>query len=243
MPRLSVPWRMVDIMDIPFGGFLKWGYPNGPKLAGWFSSWKILLKWMTTGDTPILGNHHLREKMMINRGILGKTDDEKHGIIFRAEMDFLQSYPSCWSYSMETTQWFRVVPAYWESTCALNQGLRLSPLLLSDKNLGTNLENDCGESKFWPFRISPEMGYGCPPKTFIFCFANATWCAPIAIWNVVVEVPSLFPTKLAAPRRIKTCSKGLPHRKGLFILSFFLSFLGNPRIEFQPEFFFWGYFP
>ena len=81
---------------------------------------------------------------------------------------------------------------YWESTCALNQGLRLSPLLLSDKNLGTNLENDCGESKFWPFRISPEMGYGCPPKTFIFWFANATWCAPIAIWNVVVEVPSLF---------------------------------------------------
>ena len=46
--------RDIDCMDTPvavtlYGGFHKCGYP---KLAGWFISWKILLKWMITRGTP-----------------------------------------------------------------------------------------------------------------------------------------------------------------------------------------------
>ena len=43
------------------GGFQSHG---GTPIAGWFISWKILLKytkiWMQTGDNPILGNHQMR---------------------------------------------------------------------------------------------------------------------------------------------------------------------------------------
>ena len=43
------------------GGFQSHG---GTPIAGWFISWKILLRytkiWMQTGDSPILGNHQMR---------------------------------------------------------------------------------------------------------------------------------------------------------------------------------------
>ena len=35
---------------------------GGTPIAGWFISWKIPLKWMMTGGTPISGNHHLSNK-------------------------------------------------------------------------------------------------------------------------------------------------------------------------------------
>ena len=32
---------------------------NGCTQKGWFISWNILLKWMISRGTPILGNHHI----------------------------------------------------------------------------------------------------------------------------------------------------------------------------------------
>ena len=37
---------------VGYGGFDQWGFP---KMDGWW--WKIPLKWMMTGGTPISGNH------------------------------------------------------------------------------------------------------------------------------------------------------------------------------------------
>ena len=48
--------KVIQICRWWYGGFLKWRHP---KLAGWFISWKILLKWMRPGGTPISGNHHI----------------------------------------------------------------------------------------------------------------------------------------------------------------------------------------
>ena len=49
---------------------------KGVTIAGWFISWKIPLKWMMTGGTPILGNFHI---MTINQWFvvgLADVDDD-----------------------------------------------------------------------------------------------------------------------------------------------------------------------
>ena len=44
----EIPQQGVHLRIDTCGPFLKWGYP---KLAGWFISWKLPLKWMMTGGT------------------------------------------------------------------------------------------------------------------------------------------------------------------------------------------------
>jgi hypothetical protein len=42
-----------------FGGFHKYGYPNS-----WMvHNGKSIYKWMINGGTPILGNHHMADRM------------------------------------------------------------------------------------------------------------------------------------------------------------------------------------
>ena len=38
---------------------------GGTPIAGWFISWKIPLKWMMTGGTPISGNLHIGNIIVI----------------------------------------------------------------------------------------------------------------------------------------------------------------------------------
>ena len=47
-----------------------WGSRNGgTPIARWFISWKLPLKWMMTGGTPILGNPHIRIGFARLRGV------------------------------------------------------------------------------------------------------------------------------------------------------------------------------
>ena len=50
----SAKIRLWICTTVSFGDFHKWVSQNG-----WFISWNILLKWMISRGTPILGNHHI----------------------------------------------------------------------------------------------------------------------------------------------------------------------------------------
>ena len=51
---------------------------GGSPIAGWFISWKMLLKWVITRGTPILGNLHIStyHNLVICQGELGSIGDE-----------------------------------------------------------------------------------------------------------------------------------------------------------------------
>ena len=64
---LRISWfNIVAQWTDGYGGFHKFGYPKRVGLQ-----WKIPLKWMRTGGTPILGNRH----MMLER----RGDEKKSG--------------------------------------------------------------------------------------------------------------------------------------------------------------------
>ena len=60
---------------IPYGGFHKWGYPNGWMVY----KGKSIYKWMIWGN-PISGNLHMDQKKMINGNDHKKNDgwDDHH---------------------------------------------------------------------------------------------------------------------------------------------------------------------
>ena len=81
-PSWWLQWIGGDLQRLPWQKGLQRGGPGadaghgGTPVAGWFLLGKILLKWMITRGTPILGNHHINKQIYIYR--LVSWDDYSH---------------------------------------------------------------------------------------------------------------------------------------------------------------------